>query len=409
MTSLADLLRRRADQLPRAVPGSRPWIYIPSLLVAPIFQILLFVYIGRSAGLESDEFYVIGNAVQYAAIPCLFAMTYTIAGERNQQTLGTILVSPASRLPLFLGRALPVVVNGFFVAAFSLVVGGADRRDRHPCVVGRRPLASPSRSARSRARGSGWSAPASGCCIRETAVLSNIVFGVLLIFTGANVPVDALPGWMEASRPCCRSPTGSRRRGEVADGARSRTCRGCWPPRPRRARLRRTRLPLHPARRAPEPALRDPRSELEPVDFRDYDTRLAAYALLFDDEGRVLLALWNEEPQLLWDAARRRRRPPRRPRRQRSARCARRPGTRSSSPGVLVSTPCPPGRRGGRRRTPVQVRAGRLRGTRGRRRAGERGRRHDRRGALDPPLRGGRAPAVPLVDAALALRRAARQ
>ena len=25
-----------------------PWIYIPSLLVAPIFQILLFVYIGRS-------------------------------------------------------------------------------------------------------------------------------------------------------------------------------------------------------------------------------------------------------------------------------------------------------------------------------------------------------------------------
>ena len=36
------------------------------------------------------------------------------------------------------------------------------------------------------------------------------------------------------------------------------------------------------------------------MDFRDYDTRLAAYALLFDDAGRVLLALWNEEPRLLW-------------------------------------------------------------------------------------------------------------
>ena len=36
------------------------------------------------------------------------------------------------------------------------------------------------------------------------------------------------------------------------------------------------------------------------MDFRDYDTRLAAYALLFDDEGRVLLALWNEKPQRLW-------------------------------------------------------------------------------------------------------------
>ena len=59
----------------------RPEIYIPSMLVAPIFQILLFVYIGRSAGLESDEFFVIGNAVQYAAIPCLFAMTSRSAGS----------------------------------------------------------------------------------------------------------------------------------------------------------------------------------------------------------------------------------------------------------------------------------------------------------------------------------------
>ena len=42
------------------------------------------------------------------------------------------------------------------------------------------------------------------------------------------------------------------------------------------------------------------RARPEPVDFRDYDTRLAAYALLFDDEGRLLLALWNEKPQRLW-------------------------------------------------------------------------------------------------------------
>jgi ABC-2 type transport system permease protein len=27
-------------------------------------------------------------------------------------------------------------------------------------------------------------------------VLSNIIFGLLLIFCGANVPLDELPGWM---------------------------------------------------------------------------------------------------------------------------------------------------------------------------------------------------------------------
>ena len=47
-----------------------PWVYVPSFLVMPIFQILLFVYIGRSAKLQSDSFYVIGNALQFAAIPC---------------------------------------------------------------------------------------------------------------------------------------------------------------------------------------------------------------------------------------------------------------------------------------------------------------------------------------------------
>src|SRR5262249_34892264 len=102
-----------------------PWVLIPTFAVAPIFQILLFVYIGRSAHLESDRFYVIGNALQYAAIPCLFAMANTIAGERNSQTLGPLLASPAPRLPLFLGRSLPVIVNGMVVAAFGLAVGSA--------------------------------------------------------------------------------------------------------------------------------------------------------------------------------------------------------------------------------------------------------------------------------------------
>jgi len=36
------------------------------------------------------------------------------------------------------------------------------------------------------------------------------------------------------------------------------------------------------------------------VDFRDYDTRLAAYAVIRDDAGRVLLALWNEADLPKW-------------------------------------------------------------------------------------------------------------
>jgi len=82
-----------------------PWILIPSFILGPIFQILFFAYVGRTAGVGSDSFFLIGNAVLYASIPCLFAMGNTIGGERQQGTLPLLLASPAYRIPLFLGRA----------------------------------------------------------------------------------------------------------------------------------------------------------------------------------------------------------------------------------------------------------------------------------------------------------------
>ena len=36
------------------------------------------------------------------------------------------------------------------------------------------------------------------------------------------------------------------------------------------------------------------------MDFREYDTRLAAYALIVDDQDRVLLASWNEGAEPQW-------------------------------------------------------------------------------------------------------------
>lgn len=195
----------------------RPEIYIPSMLVAPIFQILLFVYIGRSAGLESDEFFVIGNAVQYAAIPCLFAMTFTIGGERFQHTLGYILVSPAPRLPLFLGRALPVVVNGFFVAAFALVVGGLIVGIHVP-ASSLAPLALATAVCAFSCTGLGLTGAGFGLLLREQAVLANIMFGVLLVFTGANVPVDQLPAWMQQVSNVLPFTHGIEAARRVADG-----------------------------------------------------------------------------------------------------------------------------------------------------------------------------------------------
>jgi len=172
-----------------------PWIYIPTMLIAPLFQILLFAYIGRSAGLADDKFYLIGNALQYAAIPCLFAMAQSIGGERFQNTLSAILVSPAPRIPLFFGRSLPVVLNGAFVAAFALFTGSLVLGVHLPSSS-IAPLLLVVLIAAFSCTGLGLVNAAASLRIRENAVLSNVIFGFLLIFTGANVPLDDLPGWM---------------------------------------------------------------------------------------------------------------------------------------------------------------------------------------------------------------------
>jgi ABC-2 type transport system permease protein len=195
-----------------------PWIFIPSLIVTPIFQILLFVYIGRAAGVQSDEFFVVGNAIQYASIPCIFSTTHAIAGERFQQTLAYLLVSPAGRIPLFLGRALPVIVNAMFVAAFSLLVAALILRIDVPASSWPGILLTIA-VASFACTGLGLITAAVGLRVRETAVLNNIIFGLLLIFTGANVPLEEMPGWMEAigrSVPLTHAIEAAR---ELADGA----------------------------------------------------------------------------------------------------------------------------------------------------------------------------------------------
>lgn len=174
-----------------------PWILVPSLLISPVAQILLFAYVGRAAGVGDDRFFVVGNALNYAAIPCMFAMTFAISGERWGQTLGLVLVTPARRLPLFLGRAVPVVVTGWVVALFGLLVGSLLLGVR--IGVGAWPALLVAVAVTSfSCTGLGLVMGAACLRIRDGATLGNVVFLVLLVFCGTNVALADLPAWMAA-------------------------------------------------------------------------------------------------------------------------------------------------------------------------------------------------------------------
>jgi ABC-2 type transport system permease protein len=174
----------------------RPSIYIPTMLGGPIFQILFFAYVGRHYGAQDDEFFVIGNAVQASALAGIFGMAMTIGGERWFQTLSMLLATPANRIAIFLGRAVPLIANGMLVSAFGFGVGWALldfelAAGEIPGIAFVVLVTSFSCTALGLLTGS------IGLRARDVFFLANLVALLLLLFCGVNVPLDALPDWME--------------------------------------------------------------------------------------------------------------------------------------------------------------------------------------------------------------------
>ena len=193
-------------------------MYVPTMLGGPIFQILFFAYIGRYAGSQSDKYFLVGNAVAICALGGIFGMAMTIGGERWTQTLSSILVTPANRLALFLGRALPNIANGVIVSTVGFVVGSL--------LLG---VSFPAGSIPAIALivvVSSFSCTAFGTLIgafglrgRDIFFFANLMIFVFLLFCGVNVPVDVLPHLDAAvfERPAADARDPAARR--VADGA----------------------------------------------------------------------------------------------------------------------------------------------------------------------------------------------
>jgi ABC-2 type transport system permease protein len=171
-------------------------MYVPTMLGGPIFQILFFAYIGRYAGSQSDKFFLVGNAVAICSLGGIFGMAMTIGGERWTQTLSSILVTPANRLALFLGRALPNIANGVIVSTVGFVVGSLLLGVSFP--AGSIPVIALIVVVTS------FSCTAFGTLIgafglrgRDIFFFANLMIFVFLLFCGVNVPLDALPAWMQ--------------------------------------------------------------------------------------------------------------------------------------------------------------------------------------------------------------------
>lgn len=174
-----------------------PWVFFPVLVVYPLFQILFFAYLGRYADAASDEFFLIGNTFIAAAVAGLFGMAQSVAGERRSQTLASLLASPASRVAMFLGRSLPAIVTGFGTSVLSFGLGAV--------LLGVKLEAAELAGLALAILASSFACTGMGLCIgalglrgRNTSLFADSVGGAMLLVAGANVPLDRLPGWIQA-------------------------------------------------------------------------------------------------------------------------------------------------------------------------------------------------------------------
>ncbi len=173
----------------------RPTMYIPTMLVGPLFQILFFAYLGRYSGLEDDAFFVVGNAIQASAMSAVFAGTMTIANERNFRTLSPLLATPANRFAIFMGRSLPVLASGLVVSAWGLLMGRLLLRF-HPPLSSLPALAVVLVVSVSSCTAFGLTLGSIGLRARDVFMSANVAYYVMWLLCGVNIPLESLPGWL---------------------------------------------------------------------------------------------------------------------------------------------------------------------------------------------------------------------
>ena len=174
---------------------AQPAIYVGSKIITPLGYMLFLVCLGMSAtGRDTAEFYIVGNALQLTTFNGIFGVTMTVGRERNAGTLIYLIGSPANRLAIFLGRAFFNVLDGMLGVVIGLAWGallGLDLSSANlPGLALTIALTTVSTC------GLGLLMGGIGLTALNVMFVNNVVFFLLLIFSGANLPLEKMPAWM---------------------------------------------------------------------------------------------------------------------------------------------------------------------------------------------------------------------
>jgi ABC-2 type transport system permease protein len=195
-----------------------PAMFIPGLIGIPVFQIVFFVYLGRSNGQEPDSFFIVGNAIQACAMASVYGTVMVIANDRFFGTLPFVLASPADRVALFFGRAAPLVANGLLISVLGFVAGRV-LFDYSPTGSSLPELLLVLAVVAASCTAFGLVLGTAGLRVREPILVAGLSYSLLLLLCGVNVPSDELPRALELVGSVLPLTHGIEAARELATGA----------------------------------------------------------------------------------------------------------------------------------------------------------------------------------------------
>ncbi len=172
---------------------STPFAYLASKFGFPFFTMLLFVYMGKFVGISDPVYIVMGNLLLMPSMNGLSGVSMTIGNERQFGALSYLLGSPAPRGPIFLGRALFHILDGFLTLTIALPVAMLIfhldmSRVNFVLLLGCCLLIVLSSC------GMGFILGSFSLISREGWMVTTTLAIALYILIGVNFPVDMLPG-----------------------------------------------------------------------------------------------------------------------------------------------------------------------------------------------------------------------
>lgn len=207
----ASIIMETTEALPRFLGAT-----LPRFILQPLFFVLLAYTAG---GLGLARFALIGNAMGNAAITSLVMLGVSIEVEKWAGTFPLLMAVPANWLPLMIGRAAAGYIESLAGVLITFIV-------LTPFMAGvgldfwRLLMAIPLMLlSTGTLAGLGWLLGSLTLPTRVGLLASNMVAYVMFVLCGVNIPIEAMPRFLQFIGRALPLTHGLMAIREVIDGA----------------------------------------------------------------------------------------------------------------------------------------------------------------------------------------------